>query len=324
MIVGEVRVSPAVVLAPMAGVTCHPFRLLAKEKGCGLVVSEMISARGLQQIGKRGRSLLYYTSAEKPIAFQLFGSEPDVIAEGARWLEDWGADIVDINLGCPTPKIVRNGDGGALMRAPSLCSTIFEAVVKAVDCPVTVKMRTGWDEHSINAPDIARRAEAAGVAAVAVHGRTVTQGYRGKADWVAIKQVKESVSIPVTGNGDLNTPSDAEAMLKFSGCDGVMIGRAALGNPWIFDQVRTWLEEKKLAPQPSAAEKMQVVLRHMTLLAGLKGEQVAVREMRRHSCWYIKNLSGAAEARRRLVHAVSAAEIEVILGELYGQNYDSD
>lgn len=313
MNLGSKTVHPALALAPMAGVTGHPFRLLAKEQGCGLVYSEMISARGLCCPGKRTAALLYYSEAERPVAFQLFGSEPAVLAAAAQILEERLVDLIDLNLGCPTPKITRNGDGGALMRDPVRCSAIFEAVVKAVNCPVTVKIRKGWDECSVNAPEIALRAEAAGVKAVAVHGRTVKQGYSGKADWEIIKKVKETINIPVFGNGDVSSPLDAEAMLKHSCCDGVMIGRAAMGNPWIFKQVRAWLEEgRKLGP-PSPKERVEICIRHMALLCELKGNAVAAREMRRHASWYIKGLPGAAEARRRLIKAVNCDDMVAIL-----------
>lgn len=318
MNIGKITISPPVVLAPMAGATSYPFRLLAREYGCGLVVSEMISARGLQSIGRRERSLLYFTEEERPIALQLFGSQPDIIAESACWIEEKGADLIDLNLGCPTRKIVRNGDGGALMKDPQLCSAIFEALVNGVRCPVTVKMRLGWDEQSINAPELARRAEEAGIKAVTVHGRTVVQGYRGEVNWELIRQVKKAVSIPVIGNGNIDSPREAVFRLKNSGCDGVMVGRAALGNPWIFRQIRVLLEEGRLPDPPGPAEKLQVILRHMELLSRLKGEVVAVKEMRGHTCWYIRGMPGANKFKRRLVKAERPGEIKAILEEVFG------
>ncbi len=319
MKLGGVTVYPALALAPMAGITSHPFRLLVKEQGCGLVYSEMISARGLCCPGKRTEVLLCYSEAERPVAFQLFGSDPAVLAAAAQILQARSVDLIDLNLGCPTPKITRNGDGGALMRDPTRCSAIFEAVVKAVSCPVSVKIRKGWDECSVNAPEIALRAEAAGVKAVAVHGRTVKQGYSGKADWEIIKKVKESVSIPVFGNGNVSSPPEAQMMLEHCGCDGVMIGRAALGNPWIFRQVRAWLEEGRIVGPPSPEERLEMCIRHMALLCGLKGNAVAAREMRRHAGWYIKGLPGAAEARRHLVKAVNCDEMATMMHD-YTQN----
>lgn len=319
MKIGPVNIEPRLVLAPMAGVTNHPFRVLVKEQGCGVVFSEMISARGLLQSGNRSRFLLYYSDYEKPIAFQLFGSDPAVMAVAAQKLEALGADIIDLNLGCPTRKIVSNGEGGALMRDPRLCSVLFRAVVQAVCCPVTVKMRRGWDDRSVDAVEIASRAEAAGVKAVTVHGRTVAQGYRGRADWEIIRRVSKAVTIPVFGNGDVSSPRQAQAMLDYCGCGGVMIGRAALGNPWIFNQVRTWLEQERLVEPPTAAERVEMAIRHLSLLCRFKGEVLAVREMRRHAGWYIKGLPGAADTRLRLVRAESAAQIEELLRDFCDQ-----
>lgn len=307
--------TPNLVLAPMAGVTNQPFRLLVKEQGCGLVCSEMISAAALCYGSKRTEALLYFTEAERPLSIQLFGSEPQVMARAAQKLEQYSPDIIDLNLGCPTPKIVRNGDGGALLRDPERCSAIFEAVVKAVRCPVTIKIRKGWDEGSVNAPEIARRAESAGISAVSVHGRTVKQGYSGEADWDIVKKVKEAVRIPVIGNGDISSPEDALDRLEYSQCDGIMIGRAALGNPWIFGQIRSWLEEgRRLAP-PSPSDRVAMCIRHMNLLKELKGDHVAALEMRRHAAWYIKGLPGAAEVRKQLVAAKSCAEMAAYLSD---------
>lgn len=316
MRIGLIDVEPALALAPMAGVTSYPFRLLAKKHGCGLVYSEMISARALLHGALRSVALLYHNPAEKPVAWQLFGSEAAILAGAACILESRGADIIDLNLGCPTRKIVRNGDGGALMRNPELCSAIFHAVAREVRCPVTVKMRSGWDRGTVNAVEIACRAEEAGLKAVAVHGRTVEQGYSGKADWDIIGKVKQAVAIPVWGNGDVDTPRAAGAMLEYSGCDGVMIGRAAMGNPWIFARVRSWLEEGTEPPAPSPGEKVDTALHHLEMLCRLKGEKTAVLEMRRHAAWYIKGLPGAAEARRLLVRTRSAAEMSSILSAI--------
>ena len=253
--------------------------------------------------------LLFFSNAERPFAFQLFGSEPSLMAEAASKLEAMRPDLIDLNLGCPTPKIVRNGYGGALMRDPKLCSAIFEAVVRAVRCPVTVKMRKGWSESTPTAVEIAMRAEAAGIKAVTIHGRTVEQGYSGRADWEAIKAVKGAVAIPVIGNGDITSARDAKAMLEQSRCDGVMVGRAARGNPWIFREINALLAKNMTIEPPVPAEKIATALRHLDLLAALKGEKTAVMEMRRHAGWYIRGLPGAAAARQRLVKATTPAEM---------------
>ena len=314
--IGTLQLRPGLALAPMAGVTNHAFRLLAKEQGCKLLYSEMISAKGLIHDNDRNRSLLYFTEAEKPIGLQLFGSEPAIMARAAEKLEKLGPDFIDLNLGCPTRKITCNLEGGALLRQPEHCSTIFSAVVKAVSCPVTVKLRKGWDEKSYTLPEIAARAEEAGVSAITVHGRTVEQGYSGKADWDAIKEVKKLVSIPVIGNGDIDSPQAAAAMIDHCSCDGIMVGRAARGNPWIFSEILALLEGRSLPEKPSLAEITAMVVKHFKLLVLLKGEAAAAREMRHHSAWYIKGLPGSAAARQKLIYASSQAEVEAILAGL--------
>lgn len=311
--IDSITVDPGLALAPMAGITGHPFRLLAKEQGCRLLFSEMVSAKGLVYNNRRNRSLLYFTEEERPIGFQLFGSEPVILAEAAKHLEQHGADFIDLNLGCPTPKITRNGEGGALMRRPGLCSRIFEVVVKAVACPVTVKLRKGWNEQEANVLDITARAEAAGVSAVTVHGRTVDQGYSGRADWAVIAAVKQSLNIPVIGNGDIDSPEAAEAMLSSCGCDGIMIGRAARGYPWIFNAVLARLQKKPAPSSPTIDEIVNTALRHFSLLSAIIGEPAAAREMRRHFAWYIKGLPGASAARQQLIRISSFKEAESAL-----------
>ncbi len=314
--VGYIEVNPGLALAPMAGITNYPFRFLAREQGCTLFYSEMISAKGLQYHNRRSDLLLYRGEDEYPLGFQLFGSDPLILARAAAKVETLGADFIDLNLGCPTRKVTSNGDGGALMRSPELCSAIFEAVVKAVICPVTVKLRKGWDENSVNATDIARRAEDSGVKAVTVHGRTVDQGYSGKADWEIIRQVKERLSIPVIGNGDVDSAGAAKKMFETTGCDGVMVGRAARGNPWIFREIRAGLDNKEPPKPPSVNEIIDMVLRHFKLLTELKGEAAAAREMRRHAAWYIKGLPEAAAYRQKLVHVKNYEETAAILENL--------
>lgn len=314
--IGHLVVEPALVLAPMAGVTNAPFRLLAKEQGCRLVISEMISARGLLYNQPRSRLLYYFTEAERPVGLQLFGHDPQVMASAAARLEALRPDFIDLNLGCPTHKVIKNGDGGALLRNPALVSKIFKAVKKAVSCPVTVKLRAGFDESSVNAEEIAQRAEEAGLAMVTVHGRTVSQKYSAQADWDIVARVKAAVKIPVIGNGDIVSAKDALAMINHCSCDGVMIGRAARGNPWLFAEVLAALSGRPHPPKPTAEEMLQAVVRHFTLLGELKGEEVAVREMRRHCSWYIKGSSRAAEARRLLVRVKTQAEAQTILENL--------
>lgn len=315
MNIGPVEVKPAVALAPMAGITDHPFRLLVKEQGCGLVYSEMISARGLTRNGgNRYRSLVYYTDRERPVAFQLFGSEPEVMAEAARQLESLGADIIDLNFSCPAPKVICREQGGAVMKDLRLCGRIMEAVVRAVRCPVTIKIRAGWDDCSINAPALAVLAAETGIKAVAVHGRTVLQGFSGQADWDIIRKVKQAVpGLTVIGNGDIRHPADVDFRLQQSRCDGVMIGRAARGNPWIFKQVNCWRETGKLIPGPAGSEIKEMVLRHLDLLCSLKGERTAVLEMRRQAAFYIKGLGGASRARRQLITAAGRQQMAAIL-----------
>ncbi len=305
-------------LAPMAGVTNHAFRLLAKEQGCSLLFSEMISAKGLSNDNRRNRSLVYFTEAEKPFGLQLFGSDPAIMARAAGKLEKLGADFIDLNMGCPARKITRNLEGGALLRQPELCGKLFKAVVSAVNCPVTVKLRKGWDEKSYTLPEIARRAEDAGISRITVHGRTVEQGYSGKADWGAIREVKQLVSVPVIGNGDVDSPQAAVDMFEYCSCDGVMIGRAARGNPWISRETLALLEGRPLPEKPSLDEITAMVVKHFKLLTLLKGDKAAVREMRHHSPWYIRGVPGAAAARQMLVRASSLAEAEAVLAGLTG------
>ena len=316
--IGRVKIENPTVLAPMAGVTDLAFRLLAKEMGCGLVVSEMVSAKGLLYENCRTKDLIRIDQRERPTAVQLFGSVPAELAEAARRVAASGADIIDFNMGCPTHKIVRNGEGSALLRVPALAETILREMVNAVDVPVTVKIRAGWDEDSINAVEIAQRAEQAGVSAIAVHGRTREQFYSGNADWGIIRRVKQAVTIPVIGNGDVRTVQDAERLLAETGCDGVMVGRAACGNVWIFRQIAGYLRTGALPPPPSFAERAKTLLRHLDMLTELKGEHIAIREMRRHAVCYVKGFPKSAELRTRFNQSMKRDDFQQILDD-YGK-----
>lgn len=305
MQIGNITLKNAVVLAPMAGVTDLAFRILAKEMGCALVYSEMISDKGLIYGNSHTIEMLQIDERERPVTLQIFGSEPDCMAKAAKIVEQAGADIIDINMGCPTPKIVKNGEGSALMRQPELAYKIIASVVAAVSVPVTIKMRKGWDEDTVNAVQIAQLAERAGAAAVAVHGRTRQQFYTGKADWEIIRQVKQSVGIPVLGNGDVNSPQAAKQLLTETNCDGIMIGRGCQGNPWLFRQTVHFLATGELLPGPTIDERNAILRRHLEMLVTLKGEHIAIREMRRHAAWYTKGLPHAAELRLQFNQAES-------------------
>ncbi len=314
MRIGKLTLANPVILAPMAGVTDLPFRLLAKEMGCGLVYSEMVSDKGLIYDNVHTKKMLAMDERERPIALQIFGSEPESMGQAAKIVAAAGVDVIDINMGCPTPKIVKNGEGSALMRNPDLAGRIIAAVVKAAgDIPVTVKFRKGWDEKSVNAVQIARLAEAAGASAVSVHGRTREQFYSGQADWNIIREVKQAVKIPVTGNGDIRTPEDARRMLTETGCDGIMIGRGAQGNPWLFRQVVHYLTAGELLPPPTLNERIDMLLRHLDMLVDHKGEYVGIREMRSHAAWYTKGLHSSAELRLKFNQAASKEDFITIM-----------
>ncbi|WP_346353650.1 tRNA dihydrouridine synthase DusB [Azotosporobacter soli] len=315
MKIGKLVLENPVILAPMAGVTDQPFRLLVREMGCGLVYSEMVSDMGLVYQNERTLEMLRIEKKERPVALQIFGSDPAAMAKAAKIVAAVEPEIIDINMGCPAQKIVKNGEGSALMRTPDLAYRIMAAVVEAVDIPVTVKIRSGWNLENRNAVEMAKLAEQAGVAAIAVHGRTREQFYSGQADWDIIKAVKESVSIPVIGNGDIRSPQDAARMLKETGCDAVMIGRGAQGNPWLFRQVVRYLADGTLLPGPNLDERIDMVLRHLDMLTEHKGEYIAVREMRCHASWYTKGLRRASELRLRFNQAQSKADFAAVMAE---------
>ena len=298
--IGDVSLENNVILAPMAGVTDLPFRILCKEQGAGLICMEMVSAKAIYYHNKNTEQLLEIHPREMPVSLQLFGSDPDIISEMAKRIEERPFSILDLNMGCPVPKVVNNGEGSALMKEPKLVEEILTKLVKAIRKPVTVKIRKGFDDEHVNAVEIARIAESCGVAAVAVHGRTRQQYYSGQADWDIIAAVKAAVKIPVIGNGDVTSPQAAEAMIRHTGCDGVMIGRAAQGNPWIFREVTGYLESGVVMPRPSAQEMKETVRRHAALQLEYKGEYTAVREMRKHLAWYTAGYPHSAHFRQMI------------------------
>lgn len=312
--IGTVELENPYILAPMAGVTDLPFRLLCKEQGAGLLCMEMVSAKAIQYKNKNTQDLLRIHEKEQPVSLQLFGSEPDTISEIAKQIEELPFAVLDINMGCPVPKIVKNGEGSALMKQPKLVYEIVSKTVKAIQKPVTVKIRKGFDDSCINAVQIAKIIEEAGGAAVAVHGRTREQYYSGKADWDIIRQVKEAVSIPVIGNGDVTSAEDAVRMQQLTGCDGVMVGRGAQGNPWIFRELVEYDRTGVIPPRPSLEELKATMLRHARLQIEYKGDYLGIREMRKHVGWYTTGLKGAAALRAEINQVQSYEELEELLG----------
>lgn len=309
MKIGNIETKNNVFLAPMAGVTDLVFRVICKEMDCGMVYSEMVSAKGVQHNNKNTKELLKVDERERPVAMQMFGSDPEIMAEMARKLNEYeDIDILDINMGCPAPKIVKNGEGSALTLNPKLVGEIISAVSKASEKPVTVKFRKGFDDQHLNALEIGRIAEESGAKAVTIHGRTREQYYAGKADWDIIKALKEEIkTIPVIGNGDIFTPEDAKKMLEYTGCDAVMIGRGSQGNPFIFKRTVEYLENGVLLPEPTWEDRLDIAEKHMDMLADYKGEVIDIREMRKHLGWYIKGLPHSAEMRVK-INATSGRE----------------
>lgn len=307
MRIGNVETGGNLILAPMAGVTDLPFRLLCKEQGADLIYTEMVSAKGIYYKNKNTRSLLEIHSAERPVSLQLFGSDPEIMAEMAKKVEELDFDILDINMGCPVPKIVNNGDGSALMKSPKLAGRIVEAVVKAIKKPVTVKIRKGFLREENMAASFAKILEESGASAIAVHGRTREQYYSGKADWNVIKEVKETVGIPVIGNGDVFSKEDADRMLQETGCDAVMIGRGARGNPWIFQQI------KHGASKPSPQEVIEMILRHAGMQIEWKGEYLGIHEMRKHVAWYTTGYPVSSKLRNAVNQIESLTALEDLL-----------
>lgn len=311
--IGNVTLSNNLILAPMAGVTDLPFRLLCKEQGAGLLCTEMISAKAILYKNKNTQALMQIDEKEHPVSLQLFGSDPKIISEIAKQIEEYPFEILDINMGCPVPKVVNNKEGSALMKEPKLVSEIVSKTVKAIKKPVTVKIRKGFTEEDANAVEIAKRIEDAGAAAVAIHARTREQYYSGFADWEMIRRVKESISIPVIGNGDVDTPQKAKAIIKETGCDGIMIGRAVRGNPWLFHQILTYFETGEIEERPSMEEIRDTILRHARMQIAYKGEYTGIREMRKHIAWYTAGLHGSSKLRNEINEIGNYEELEKLV-----------
>lgn len=316
MNIGNVSLDNRVFLSPMAGVTDLPFRLICKQKGCGMLYTEMINAKALCYNDENTKKMTKIEDEEHPIAIQIFGSEPEYMGRAAEILNSHSNEILDINMGCPAPKVIKNGDGSALMKNPKLAEKVMKAVVENSIKPVTLKIRKGWDDNSVNAVEIAKIAEQAGISALAIHGRTREQYYSGKADWDIIKEIKESISIPVIGNGDVFEIEDAINMLEKTNCDAIMIGRGAQGNPWIFNRINHYMQTGEILAKPTAEEKISTAIEHMKLAVAEHGEYVAVREMRKHIGWYIKGLKNSARYRDEINKLTDCESVIMKLNEL--------
>ena len=315
MKIGNVQLDNEVFLSPMAGVTDLPFRTICKEKGCGMLYTEMINAKALCYDDENTKKMLRMDKDEHPVAVQIFGSDPEFMGKAAIIMNQYPNEILDINMGCPAPKVIKNGDGSALMRNPKLAAEVLTAVVKNSEKPVTLKIRKGWDDDSVNAVEIAKIAEECGISALAIHGRTREQFYSGKADWDIIAEIKQAINIPVIGNGDVFEVEDAVNMLEKTKCDAIMIGRGAQGNPWIFNRINHYMKTGEILPEPTLEEKITTAIRHMNLAVAEHGDYVAVREMRKHIGWYLKGLKNSAKYRDQINKISDYKEVITMLEE---------
>lgn len=322
MFIDNVKIKGRAVLAPMAGVTDQAYREICMRMGAAYSVTEMVSAKAVQYNYRKSSEIAALSDSVRPAAIQIFGDDPVVMALSAKKLMEYSPDIIDINMGCPMPKVAGNNSGAALMRRPDLCGAIVASIKKSVEVPVTVKIRSGWDENSINAVEVAQACEAGGAAAVTIHGRTRAQMYTGHADWGIIRQVKQSVKIPVIGSGDVDSPQSAAAMLEETGCDLVMVGRAAQGNPWLFREINAWLEHEVLLPAPVLSERIAMIKRHITALCQDKGEDRGMREARKHVAWYLHGMRGAADFRRRAGELKTMEDLDLLMKDVYTENLE--
>ncbi len=321
MKIGNIEIdSRTAALAPMAGVADKAFREICVSYGASYVVSEMVSSKGLTMCDRKSKKLLSLSEKERPAAAQIFGNDPEIMAQSARACLDYAPDVIDINMGCPAPKIAGNGGGSALLKTPDLAEEIMKSVRSAVDIPVTVKIRLGWDKDSINCIDMAQRAERAGMSAVTLHGRTRQQMYAPPVDLEMIARVKESIGIPLIGNGDITDGVSAARMLEETGCDYLMVGRGALGRPWVFSQINAYLQQGIILPEPPVSERMLVMIKHIKLICEYKGERIGIREARKHAAWYIKGIKGAAAYRQQVGALESIEQLEEMAFRIVKEN----